>query len=250
VPGELYRGSAGDTGPYLLVAEHQTQGRGRLGRSWHASPGASLTFSLALALQRADWSALSLAVGVALADALDPPSGAGRPRLRLKWPNDILLAPGPTRPEASARKLAGILIESVAAGARRIAVIGVGINVRPQTLTDTGWGYACLQEIETDVTAPAVLARVARPLIEAVLRFDRAGFTPFAAGFARRDLLAGQSVSTTSAQWPEGVAEGVDAAGALLLRVGAVQQRIQSGEVSLTLRQAEAVGCRDGSSKG
>jgi len=82
------------------------------------------------------------------------------------------------------------------------------------------------------------------------LRFDRAGFAPFAAGFARRDLLIGQSVSTTSAQWPEGVAEGVDAAGALLLRVGGVQQRIRSGEVSLRLRQAEAVGSWDGNSKG
>ena len=63
---------AADIQPCLLVAEHQTAGRGRLGRSWKSVPGASLTFSLALPLRMADWSGLSLAVGVAIADALEP----------------------------------------------------------------------------------------------------------------------------------------------------------------------------------
>ena len=74
---------ASDTQPCLLVAEHQTVGRGRMGRNWQAAPGASLIFSLALALAPTDWSGLSLAVGVALAEALDPVP-AGRPRIGLK----------------------------------------------------------------------------------------------------------------------------------------------------------------------
>ena len=61
-----------DVQPCLLVAEQQTRGRGRLGRGWIASAGASLTFSLALPLAPEEWSGLSLAVGLALAEALDP----------------------------------------------------------------------------------------------------------------------------------------------------------------------------------
>jgi hypothetical protein len=69
--GAFGRRSA-DLQPCLLVAEHQTAGRGRQGRVWQAAPGSSLTFSLALPLAPRDWSGLSLAVGVALADALEP----------------------------------------------------------------------------------------------------------------------------------------------------------------------------------
>ena len=70
---------AGDTQPCLLVAEHQTLGRGRQGRSWLAHAGASLTFSLGLPLAPRDWSGLSLAVGVALADALEAPEPGAQP---------------------------------------------------------------------------------------------------------------------------------------------------------------------------
>jgi BirA family transcriptional regulator, biotin operon repressor / biotin---[acetyl-CoA-carboxylase] ligase len=234
-PGELHGRRAGDLDPCLLVAEHQTSGRGRLGRTWYSSAGASLTFSVSLLLKPPDWPALSLAVGVALADALDPQRTALAPRLRLKWPNDILLAEASSADPAGARKLAGVLVETVPVAERRMAVVGVGINVQPLSAADTTWGKANLQEIEPGITAPAALARVARPLVEALLRYEREGFAPFRAGFTRRDLLAGQAVSTSAATWPEGVAEGVDESGALLLRVGSVQHRISSGDVSLRL---------------
>src|SRR5919206_1492015 len=124
---------AADLQPCLLVAEHQTHGRGRQGRTWQAAPGASLTFSLGLPLAPVDWSGLSLAVGVALADALDPPGAAGAaPRLGMKWPNDLWLLDG----HGGGRKLGGILIETVAAAQRRLAVIGIGINVLPMSPTD------------------------------------------------------------------------------------------------------------------
>ncbi len=71
---------ASDFQPCLLVAEQQTAGRGRHGRHWHAERGRSLTFSLSLPLQRADWSGLSLAIGLALAEALEPAS-ASAPRI-------------------------------------------------------------------------------------------------------------------------------------------------------------------------
>src|SRR5512134_364763 len=100
---------AGDTQPCLLVAEQQTRGRGRWGRSWQSSAGASLTCSLALPFAPPDWSGLSLAIGVALADALDAAGPSGeQPWIGLKWPNDLMrIEPGAQQPPP--RKLGGIL---------------------------------------------------------------------------------------------------------------------------------------------
>jgi BirA family transcriptional regulator, biotin operon repressor / biotin---[acetyl-CoA-carboxylase] ligase len=215
---------SGDLEPCLLVAEHQTRGRGRMGRDWQASPVASLTFSLALPLAPAEWSGLSLAVGLALAEALDP---AAAPRIGLKWPNDLWLIDGPGR----GRKLGGILIETVSVGRRRMCVVGVGLNVRPQTFE--GLEVACLAEIEPALTAPAALERVAEPLVRALQRFEREGFAPLVGRYARRDVLAGQPVHTTVAEAADGVAEGVDASGALCVRAGGALHRIVSGEVSV-----------------
>ena len=244
-------GAGGDTQPCLLVAEEQTSGRGRLGRAWRSRAGASLTFTLALPLAPADWSGLSLAVGLALAEALDPqPAEAApltplTPRIGLKWPNDLWLIDGPVGAGAG-RKLGGILIETVSAGARadadagagagsgapRLAVIGIGLNLQPQPDDGLSQGYACLQELDAQASAPQVLARVAEPLLRALLRFQDHGFAPLVAAYARRDVLRGRRVSTTLADLPEGEAEGVDAHGALRVRQGALH-RVVSGEVSV-----------------
>jgi BirA family biotin operon repressor/biotin-[acetyl-CoA-carboxylase] ligase len=233
---------ADDSAPMLLVAEHQTQGRGRAGRGWTAAPGSSLTFSLALMLAPADWSGLSLAVGLALADALDPAAATpdGRaPRIAVKWPNDlVLLDSAPGQPRAG-RKLAGILIETVgtpAAGATpapRMAVVGVGINVQPLQVQQASQGLACMQELQPGASAPQVLAQVALPLARALKRFEAEGLGPCLAGYARRDLLAGQVVSTTQPGLPQGVAEGVDTQGNLRLRVDGRVQLVQAGDVSV-----------------
>jgi len=119
----LDRLRVGPVAACLLVAERQTGGRGRLGRSWRTERGASLTFSLALPIARADWSGLSLAIGVAVADALEPSHGT--PRIGLKWPNDLWLLDAP----GSGRKLGGILIETAPLAASRVAVIGIGLNI-------------------------------------------------------------------------------------------------------------------------
>ena len=219
-----------DFQPCLLVAEHQTAGRGRAGRTWQAAPGASLTFSLALPLAPQDWSGLSLAVGVAIADALESPA-AGAPRIGLKWPNDLWLGDGD---DGLGRKLGGILIETVPAGPRRLAIVGIGLNVLPLSVSDATTGFASLQELDDGLTAPAVLARIARPLVEALQRFEREGFAGFSERFAARDLLRGRPVRTTLPGLPEGVALGVGDDGALLVRTpdGTVKP-LASGEVSV-----------------
>ena len=182
-------------------------------------------------IERADWSGLSLAVGLALAEALDPAREGQAPRVGLKWPNDLWLLDGPN----SGRKLGGVLIETVAAGAKRLAVIGVGLNVRPMQTTEVGTGFACLQEMDPQVEAPAVLHRLALPLVEAIRRFEAEGFAGFAAGYARRDLLLGQPVRTTQQGLAEGVAQGVDASGALQVHTTAGLVAVTSGEVSVRL---------------
>lgn len=254
-----------DASPCLLVAEHQTHGRGRQGKDWQSSAGASLTFSLVLPLAPGDWSGLSLAVGLALVEALDPTPPGQPARLGLKWPNDLLLrdppaaAPGAAPADSSAssaphavgaadgtvigRKLGGILIETVQLGDHRLAVIGIGLNLQPQATPELSWGYGCLQELHAGFTAPAALARVAPALVRALLAFERDGFAPLLQRYAQRDLLRGHPVSTTLPGVPQGLADGVDATGTLWLRVpgdaasgqGDRRVPVSSGEVSLRL---------------
>ena len=239
--GQVGGRRANDVQPHLLVAEQQSGGRGRQGKAWHSVPGASLTFSLSLPLAAADWSGLSLAVGVALADALDPPAAPGAaPRIGLKWPNDLwLLDRDAGAAAAPGRKLGGILIETVNAGARRIAVIGVGINVLPFALGQTSSGNACLQELDPAASAPLALERIARPLVLAIQRFEREGFAGFVDGFAARDLLRGRRVRTTAAAAPDGVASGVGPDGALRVRTGTATVEVASGDVSVRLPEPE-----------
>ncbi len=243
-----------DLQPCLLVAEHQTAGRGRQGHPWHAAAGSSLTFSLALTMNPPDWAGLSLAVGVALAEALDPlTTDQASPRLCIKWPNDLWLMdlntdtdtdtdtsgnsdPGRT---GLGRKLGGVLIETVASGDKRLVVVGVGLNVLPMALNlaQASTGTACLQELNAALDAPTALARVALPLVNALQSFERSGFAAFADRFAARDMLFQRRVTATQAGLQgvlmQGVAQGVSSGGALQVRTSAGLQSVSSGEVSV-----------------
>ncbi len=213
---------ADDLAPSLLVAIQQTQGRGRLGRSWESAAGSSLTFSLSLPIQRADWSGLSLAVGEAVAQGLDP-SGT---HIGLKWPNDLWRMDSPGR----GRKLGGVLIEALQVADQRVAVIGVGINLHPLMLSEA---VASVAEFEPGIGAPQALARIMPPLARALDDFEREGFAGVAARYAGRDLLRGQAITTTDPRCPQGMSEGVAEDGALLLSHAGQSFRIVSGEVSV-----------------
>ncbi|MEO5689908.1 MAG: biotin--[acetyl-CoA-carboxylase] ligase [Burkholderiaceae bacterium] len=233
-------GRVDDLSPQMLVAINQTAGRGRLGRHWYATPGSSLTFSLALPLGRTDWSGLSLAVGLAVVEALDPDGQ----RLGLKWPNDLILRdPGggsvQDKRYPMGRKLGGILIESVAVGDQRAAVIGIGVNVLPQQAAEADYGAAALSELWAEATPQEVLARIGEPLVRALQAFERDGFAPLIDAYARRDVLRGLLVRTSDAAMPEGMATGVDADGALKVAGGGQTRRVVSGEVSVRLAEAQ-----------
>jgi BirA family biotin operon repressor/biotin-[acetyl-CoA-carboxylase] ligase len=229
------RNSPGDGGlaPRARIAERQTAGRGRLGRTWEATPGASLTFSLAWPFAAGtDLSGLSLAVGSAVAETMDPRPGESL-RIGLKWPNDLCLV-GPCQP---GRKLAGVLIETVPRGAGRVAVIGIGINLLEQRVDGADSGVAWLAEIDAAAAADskALVERVLARLAVALHRFEREGFAAFAADFARRDLLRGRPVrcAAAGASGREGIASGISAQGELLLRTPEGVVPIGSGEVSV-----------------
>jgi BirA family biotin operon repressor/biotin-[acetyl-CoA-carboxylase] ligase len=217
--GELMRRArAGGGEPVLLVAEQQTAGRGRLGRSWQSAAGDSLTFSLGLPLAPADWAGLSLAVGVSVAESLHP-------AIRLKWPNDLWL---------DDRKLGGILIETASFGegaGGRYAVIGIGLNIASPPPEGLSTPPAALRELLPHAQAPDVLQLVALPLVNDVLRFAAAGFAAFRARFDARDALRGRAVTLSDGS--AGVAHGVSASGSLLVHTAAGLQAISSSEVSV-----------------
>lgn len=214
-------------GPLLLSASRQTAGRGRLGRAWQ-SDDAALTFSIALPLPaELDLAGLSLAVGCAVADALDP---AGE-RLRLKWPNDLFL---------DGAKLGGILIETAPLpGGERGVVIGIGLNLQPlpsdADRSAYASGHAALQALDPAATAATTLDRLAPALRAMLADFQTLGFAPWQAAFARRDLAAGQRVRVGELA---GTARGVSPRGELLLETPTGVQACHGGELSLRLESS------------
>ncbi len=224
----MRRARAGQTTPTLLVAASQSAGRGRLGKPWR-SDASALTFSLGLELAPADWSGLSLAVGLAVAEALHP-------TIQIKWPNDLWL---------HERKLAGILVETAsffsssssssgtASGepGARYTVIGIGINIAPRAAEGLATPPAWLQELVPGISAAQTLERIALPLVATLQAFCLSGFAALAERYAARDLLSGRSVQLSDDR--TGVAQGVSANGALLLRTATGLQAITSAEVSV-----------------
>ena len=262
----MRRARAGQTDPVLLVAESQTAGRGRLGRQWHAQAGDALTFSLGLMLHPADWSGLSLAVGLSVVENLDP---QGALRLGLKWPNDIWVRQQDTNqqmfgtlPKPASNtwcKLAGILIETAVPSMpmpktsqhqvtnsqteQRYCVIGVGINIgKPRALDVSipAIGLRDLSEVAaakasatsasaSPTTAPQALAMIAQPLLAAVLAFESKGFAPSQAAFQKRDVLHDTPVTLSDGR--QGIARGVDNTGVLRVETPQGMQLINSAEV-------------------
>ena len=216
-----------------VLAETQTAGRGRRGRSWLSPPGLNLYLSCLKRFDRgfAALSGLSLAVGTMVLRTIDALGiqGAG-----LKWPNDVLAASG---------KLAGVLVElSGEYQGPCAAVIGVGLNLRlTEALRAQAGQPACDLATLAGGSPPdrnVVAAKLIASLAEGLREFEKQGFAPFVEDYARHDLLAGRSLRLSGAQGHfEGTGAGVDARGALQVRLANGETRsIDSADV--TVRRA------------
>jgi BirA family biotin operon repressor/biotin-[acetyl-CoA-carboxylase] ligase len=220
----MRRAAAGDYSTVCLVAKEQTAGRGRLGRAW-LSDEHSLMFSLGLPLAPTDWSGLSLAVGVSIAESLHP-------SIQIKWPNDLWV---------DGQKLAGILIETTtikdAPTSERYAVVGIGINLqapdaaRTQAALDAKAAPVGLRELIPHITFEAALERILQPLVDGIQNFEQHGWKPYAASFAKRDALQGLSIKLSSGM--AGQYAGINDQGALMLQTDTGLQPIISHEVSV-----------------
>src|SRR5690606_21256423 len=177
---ELLRRRTPPTGVEVLLAERQTGGRGRLGRAWASPLAANLYLSLARAFEGglARLGGLGLVAGVAAAEALH---GLGYGRVRLKWPNDLVV---PDPASRALRKLGGLLVEGGGEHAGPVrAVVGLGLNVRmPATgaaSIDQPWcdlaGLGHPAPPSRDALAAALVAH----LVPALAQFDRDGLAPF-----------------------------------------------------------------------
>lgn len=131
----LARARSGAPDGEVLVADHQTAGRGRLGRTWEAPPGASLLVSILVrpTLPVGQAHLLTVALGMAAVAGLEQVAGVVA---ALKWPNDVVAPDSQVGAGPLDRKLGGILAESVVSEGRLDAVvIGMGLNVRwPEVL--------------------------------------------------------------------------------------------------------------------
>jgi BirA family biotin operon repressor/biotin-[acetyl-CoA-carboxylase] ligase len=221
--------AAGAASGTLCLAERQTAGRGRLGRTWVSPFGANLYLSLLwrFPFGPARIAGLSLAAGAAVAKTLRT---AGARDIALKWPNDVLW---------QRRKVAGLLLE-VAGEAHGPAhvVVGVGVNThleqsqataidRPWTDLDQVLGHGAYSR-------NALAAGVADALTQTMDRFDREGLTPFLADWKRFDRYRGEEVELHwGLRTVRGRHVGLDAQGALRLDTGAGVQTFEAGEVSL-----------------
>ena len=224
----MRRAERGAPSGTVIVADRQSAGRGRRGRSWLSSPETSLTFSLFWRFpgNASRLSGLSLAVGVGLARALNGLGGAG---IRLKWPNDVLLA----RPGEFA-KLAGILIELSSDRRGTQAVIGIGLNLMAPS-ADLAQAALGLAEAGVSAERHEVLAAILGELAGTLDTFAGGGFKALKAAWQAHHAWQDQPVRIIEdgRELLAGRCLGVDDDGALLLETAAGVERVFAGDVSL-----------------
>lgn len=230
---ELLRREAPSSGCAVLLAERQTGGRGRRGRGWASPLAAHVYLSIARRFDGglARLGGLSLVAGIAACEALH---ALGHAQVRLKWPNDLVVADG-----KALRKLGGLLVEGggEAAGAAR-AVIGLGLNVRMPAdvakVIDQPW--IDLAALASPLVARnAVVAALLSRLLPALRQFDAEGLAPFLPRYAALDALAGRAlrVHEGGSAWPATMI-GIAADGALRVRDADGRERqVHAGDVSV-----------------
>jgi BirA family biotin operon repressor/biotin-[acetyl-CoA-carboxylase] ligase len=212
----LARGFAGQGSPEgsLVLASHQSAGRGRQGRAWQSPAGKNLLFSIVLRPPHSCRpSQLPLVIGLGLLEALELSEA------RLKWPNDIWVG---------GRKLAGILVEGSADF--YIAGIGMNVNMGPRDFPQELLGRATSLEIEVGATLELepLLARLLGSMESCYERWISEGFETIKTSWLGKSLFLDEKVRVGE---NEGVFRGIDAVGALILEQTGGLRTLYSGEL-------------------
>jgi BirA family biotin operon repressor/biotin-[acetyl-CoA-carboxylase] ligase len=216
----------------VVLAEMQTAGRGRRGKSWVSPFGQNIYLSLLWHFDDValNLSGVSLAVGVAVITALKKQGVDG---LQLKWPNDIYW---------QGRKLGGILLELRGeAGGACDMVVGLGLNVKmsKQAAQDIDQAWVDLSTITTGkVSRNALVSNILCELLPCMQLYSQQGLKPFLAAWQENDMLKDRPVSLLLHQQSrQGIARGVNEQGALMLEIDGNLEAVYAGEVSLRLNQ-------------
>lgn len=217
---------------HVCLAEHQTRGRGRRGRDWVSPFGRNLYLSVLWRFEQAPslLPGLGLAIGVAVAEALNAAGGA---QVGLKWPNDLYWRD---------RKLGGILLEMFGeAGGPSTVVVGIGVNVdmtsqaAPFTI-DQPWTDFATAASNPTPCRNTLAAYVLNEVLVALETFARAGLSPFVERWNKLDVLRGRDVDVHLSDGSiSGRVNGIDDDGALLVLSDGYIKRFVTGELSVRL---------------
>ena len=212
---------AGAADGLIVLAQHQTAGRGRRGAAWFSPAGESLAFSILVRPEepKALWPRLALAAGLAVAEAVE----TFGPQAGIKWPNDVWIGQ---------RKVAGILVEA----GSDFAVVGIGLNVNTTGFPPEVSEIATSLRIETSrmLSRAEVLGAIIRKFAVRRQQIGR-DFSDLISAVRQRCVLTGNRVTLTSASGPQvGIVEGIADGGELMFRSGqGLELLIQADEVRL-----------------
>ena len=212
----------------VVVADQQTAGRGRLGRSWSSPAGSGIYASVLFRPEREVARMLTIAAGVAVAETIETVAGISPV---LKWPNDVYLGGGPQ----SGRKVAGILAEAGVSRGRTWVVVGFGINVLPASFAPELAARAT--SLESELGRPVDRGELfATSLVRLAGRYEdlRAG-----RGSDVVDAWRQRAASTFGrrVEWDEdgamksGIVRTLDHEGGLIVETDAGSARVVSGEL-------------------
>ncbi|MFL2752958.1 MAG: biotin--[acetyl-CoA-carboxylase] ligase [Gammaproteobacteria bacterium] len=211
----------------ICIAEEQTKGRGRRGKSWISPKFKNIYFSLSLFLKKEDLSGLSIATALSVSEVLTE----FNVEALIKWPNDLLVRN---------KKICGILIESAKEAESTKVVIGIGLNVNMEysELIDQKWTSIKLERKQS-IDRNLIIVEMINKLSSTLIKFEREEFGYFHEKFTSLDLLKNKKFTLKECPNVTYTGKGIDSKG-LLIAQNLKDQNIvkfSSGEVSLKLKK-------------
>ncbi len=211
----------------VVIAENQTDGKGRHGRLWQANPNENLMFSLVLRpkLSPEALNLLPLCVAVGVAEAIERQTGL---KVECKWPNDLLI---------NKKKVAGILIEgSVKKGIVEHVVVGIGINVNQQAFGNELINKATSLRLESgkELDRPGLFKEVLHSLEKTYHTSAGTAFQSIVPQWLSHTTMINKNISVSlQGNVISGVVKGLSAEGGLILQSNGDEKTVFAGDVTV-----------------